>query len=650
MAVQEDRPIAKVIDFGVAKATQHRLTQRTLFTEHGQLIGTPGYMSPEQADMSALDIDTRTDIYSLGVLLYELLVGSQPFDTHKLLEAGFNEIQRVIREVDPPKPSTRLSSLGDDSTVVASNRRTVVRSLSRELRGDLDWITMKCLEKDRVRRYDSATALADDVERHMRSEPVKAGPPSAVYKLRKFTRRHRYGVGAGVGIAAALVAGLIGTTAQYIRAEREWARAEVEADTANEVKDFMIDLFELSDPSEALGNKISAREILDRGVMRIPTHLSNRPLVQAAMMDAMGNVYSNLGLYTDAEKLLREAVAIRRRELPSPSYDTATAVHHLGVVLNLKGQYKEAEQCHQEGLAICERLYGRQSVPTSESLTYVARAAYGQNRREEARQLHDEVLSIRRKSLPGDDPRLAAALMEVGRIAHSQGEINLAQQKYDEALNINLRALGGTHPQTVECKRFLAHLAYKRHEYDESLRRYDEVLTMVRSLYGDEDTHVSACLNHVATVLAAKKEYDRARERALEALAINMKRIGPVHPQIASDLNLLGAINRGSGDYETALKYHKESLDMRLKLSGSEVDEMVGSSRLMMGVCLGEMKQYEDAQREMLDAIRIFESVKGDKLRLQGAYERMVDLYAAWGKVDEEARYRNLLEPKVNIP
>ena len=147
----------KVIDFGVAKATQHRLTERTLFTEQGQLIGTPGYMSPEQAEMTALDIDTRTDIYSLGVLLYELLVGAMPFDTKTLLQAGFAEIQRIIREVDPPKPSTKLSSLGEPSTAIAHKRRTQLRTLARELRGDLDWIVMRAIEKDRTRRYPTAT-------------------------------------------------------------------------------------------------------------------------------------------------------------------------------------------------------------------------------------------------------------------------------------------------------------------------------------------------------------------------------------------------------------------------------------------------------------------------------------------------------------
>ena len=220
VTVRDDKPVVKVIDFGVAKATQHRLTEHTLFTEHGQLIGTPGYMSPEQAEMTALDIDTRTDIYSLGVLLYELLVGARPFDEKVLRQAGLAEIQRIIRENDPPKPSTKFSSLGEDSTVIAQKRHTEPRTLARELRGDLDWIVMKCLEKDRVRRYATANGLALEIERYLRHEPVLAGPPSAMYRLRKFVRRNRAAVLATSFMALVLCAGITVVTWQEIRARR----------------------------------------------------------------------------------------------------------------------------------------------------------------------------------------------------------------------------------------------------------------------------------------------------------------------------------------------------------------------------------------------------------------------------------------------
>ena len=190
VAVQDGKAVPKIIDFGIAKATDHRLTQRTLFTEQGQLIGTPEYMSPEQAEMSGLDVDTRTDIYSLGVVLYELLVGVLPFDPKTLREAGFGEIQRIIRENEPPKASTRLSSLGDTKTSIAKHRKTDPISLHNQLKGDLDWITLKAMAKDRTQRYASASELATDIERHLKHEPILASPPSTIYRSIAKTIEH----------------------------------------------------------------------------------------------------------------------------------------------------------------------------------------------------------------------------------------------------------------------------------------------------------------------------------------------------------------------------------------------------------------------------------------------------------------------------
>jgi WD40 repeat protein/serine/threonine protein kinase len=234
VTVKDGNPIAKVIDFGVAKATDHNLTEHTVFTEQGQLIGTPEYMSPEQAEMSALSVDTRTDIYSLGVVLYELLAGALPFDSKSLRRAAFNEIQRIIREVEPPRPSTRLSSLGDDSTMAAQRRRTDRAGLERQLRGELDWITMKAMDKDRTRRYAGASYLADDIARSLRNEPVAAGPPSATYRLRKLVYRNRRLAVSASLVWLALVVGLGIATVQWFRAEANGRLAELRAQEATE--------------------------------------------------------------------------------------------------------------------------------------------------------------------------------------------------------------------------------------------------------------------------------------------------------------------------------------------------------------------------------------------------------------------------------
>ncbi|HEY1376274.1 MAG TPA: serine/threonine-protein kinase, partial [Gemmataceae bacterium] len=234
-------PVVKVIDFGVAKATAQKLTEKTLFTAYGQMVGTPPYMSPEQAEMSGLDVDTRSDVYSLGVLLYELLTGTTPLEGKRLRQAGYAEMQRLIREEDPPRPSTRLSALGESATVLAGNRGTDPKHLARLLAGDLDWVVMKALEKDRTRRYDTPGTFADDVARYLRREAVLARPPSAAYRLRKFAQRNRAAVLTAAAVAAALLLGTAVATWQAVRATAAERDARAARDAAEAERDRAVD-------------------------------------------------------------------------------------------------------------------------------------------------------------------------------------------------------------------------------------------------------------------------------------------------------------------------------------------------------------------------------------------------------------------------
>jgi WD40 repeat protein len=296
VTIQDDKPVPKIIDFGVAKATEQRLTEKTVFTELGQLIGTPEYMSPEQAEMTGLDIDTRTDVYSLGVLLYELLSGALPFDPRELRKAGYDEIRRRIREDDPAKPSTRISSLGEEATTAASNRGTAPTSLVRRLRGDLDWISMRALEKDRTRRYGSPQELAADIAKHLQNEPVLAGPPSAVYRAKKFVRRHRLGVAAASVVSLALVLGVIGTTFGMVRARQEARRAE-----ASNLFALGQNLLE-ENPSGALAYATASLELADneevrRFAMRVLWH------GPTAFVDPVGEFALSMEFSPDGQRL-----------------------------------------------------------------------------------------------------------------------------------------------------------------------------------------------------------------------------------------------------------------------------------------------------------------------------------------------------------
>jgi len=343
VTVPDDRAVPKIIDFGVAKATAQPLTDHSLFTEVGVIIGTPDYMSPEQAEMRGLDIDTRTDVYALGVILYEMLTGALPFDRDTLSKAPFDDVRRIIREKEPPRPSARIKERGAASTEMAARRRTDPGRLASRLRGDLDSITLKALEKDRTHRYQTANALAMDVRRYLRNEPVSAQAPSAPYRMQRFIRRHRVGATAAAALVIALVLGVTGTTLGLVRALRAEAQARQDAAIASRVSEFLVKLFEVSDPGEARGNSITAREILDRGAEQIRRDLVDQPQVQARLIYTMGKVHDSLGLYNAAAALLEEALK-KREALFGPEHpDVAESCERLGVVYQRQGRYAEAE-------------------------------------------------------------------------------------------------------------------------------------------------------------------------------------------------------------------------------------------------------------------------------------------------------------------
>ena len=267
----------------------------------GAIIGTPEYMSPEQADLTGQDIDTRTDVYSLGVILYQLLTGELPFGSKELRSSGIEELRRQLREVEPPRPSTKLSTLGDGAAGAATNRNTDPGALRRQLEGDLDAITMKALEKDRRRRYGTPTDLAADIGRHLRHEPVLARAPSAGYRISRYVRRHRLGVGITAGLALLLIGFAVSTALQARRIAREAAAAEA-------VSTFLTHVFEVSDPGETRGNSVTARELLDKAATDVDRSLAEQPELRARMLNTMAKAYEGLGLFKLGEGLRRRAL------------------------------------------------------------------------------------------------------------------------------------------------------------------------------------------------------------------------------------------------------------------------------------------------------------------------------------------------------
>jgi serine/threonine protein kinase len=414
VTVQNREAVPKIIDFGIAKATSGQLTEKTLFTEFRQLVGTPEYMSPDQAEISGLDVDTRTDIYSLGVLLYELLTGTTPIASETLLEAGYEGMHRVIREVDPPRPSTRMLSLTSEGAgaEIARLRRSEPRSLCRLLRGDLDWIVMRAMEKDRTRRYQSASELATDIERHLSGRPILAGPPSVLYKARKFVQRHRLGVTAALLILAALVTGTSLATVGLLEARRETARSQ-------RIADFLQDLFISTSPDQALSMSpdiesvlATARDVFGDDHATVAATLSSRAL----QLQSSGNLEA-------AERLYHKSLSIWREQLGDDNINIANTLSRLGLLEMTKGDDAAAEEAFRESLRIISMHSGRKTLVASETQTLLATVLTGRGAYDEAEALLREAARMREELAPQQRLQIALTYHTLARTLSMGGRV-----------------------------------------------------------------------------------------------------------------------------------------------------------------------------------------------------------------------------------
>jgi serine/threonine protein kinase/tetratricopeptide (TPR) repeat protein len=559
-------PVPKVIDFGIAKATNdQRLTDKTVFTAFEQFIGTPAYMSPEQAEISGVDVDTRSDIYSLGVLLYELLTGKTPFDAKELLQAGLDEMRRTIREKEPARPSTKVSTLGgDDLTTTAKRRGLEAPKLINALRGDLDWIVMKCLEKDRARRYETANGLAMDIQRHLGSEPVVACPPSRLYRFQKLVRRNKGLVAATSAVVVTLIIGLSVSTWMFwkekvarqraISAEQEQSKLRRKAEN-KEAKAAQLGLF-LKDMLQGAGDEVAEGrdpsmllEILDKDVTRAEA-LRNQPWLQKDLYNVIGNVYVELGRYQEAENLLARALTITRQILANGSEtedmrpSEAAALVSLAKIMRQAGKLSEAEVIGREALATARGMAGLNRYEVAQAGNELAVTLSRQFKWAEAEKLYREALEL--------TPVTDAALVAINKrnLAYVIGN----QDRHAEGENLLREAVrtqkirDPKDPELAESVSLLAHALERQGKLNDAEQVYNDFLSPMGAPLANDPY----LLMRRSTLLARRGKW--------AAAASDLNRAIELHPVDSFSWHLRAAVLIAQSQIEEYHKHCREEL------------------------------------------------------------------------------------------
>jgi serine/threonine protein kinase/Tfp pilus assembly protein PilF len=618
VALYDGKPVPKVIDFGLAKAIHQPLTERTLYTAHEMIVGTPLYMSPEQAELNNLDIDTRADIYALGVILYELLTGETPLERGRFRKAAWDQILRIIREEEPPRPSTRLSGLSNLPTV-AAQRQTEPVKLAKLVRGELDWIVMKALEKDRNRRYETANGFAMDVQRYLAEEPVLAGPPTASYRLRKFLRRNKKPVLALSVLLLALVGGIAGTTWGLLRAigaEAAAREAEAQAVADREKKEKAL-VAEAEQRAEAdrrrreaddqkthalkaekeakeqaaialavneflqkellgqadIGNQpllaggavdrnpnVTVKELLDRAARGIEGKFSDQPLTEAAIRLTIGDAYRALGRYAEAQPHLERSIQLRTAQQGADHPDTLTSKSSLAVLYLDQGEIAKAEP-------LCK-----------------------------------EVLQARTDKQGADHPETLRSKSNLASLYSHQGQYPTAERLFREALQGLTASLGGGHRDTLATKSGLALLFYQQGQYPRAETLFKEVLETTAKLGADHpDTLRSK--NNVANMYRVQGQYAEAEPLFKEGLELSSAKLGANHPLTLAIKNNLGLLYHALGQYAKAEPLFKEVLEANTaQLGANHLATLTIKNNLgLLYHALGQYAKAEPLFREVLE-------------------------------------------------
>ena len=673
VSVQDGRPAVKIIDFGIAKAIEKPLTDQTFATGAGQFVGTPAYMSPEQLGLTGQDVDTRADIYSLGVLLYELLAGARPFEAREL-KTGDN-LMDAIRNREPARPSVRLTGIGAEAQQqVVASRGTDAATLRRVLARELDWVALKAIDKDRSRRYDTANSLAGDLQRYLNDEPVSARPPSRSYRMRKFVARHRVGVGAAAAMLVLIVASAGVILAQSVRVARERDRAATEAAKATSINEFLQQMLSSADPTGTGSRTVTVVETLSAAERRLDATLGSQPEVAAAIRRTLAGTYLGLGEYDRAETILRHAVSTSRAAGRLP--DLVADLGELAGLLRTRDRRDEALRVGREALDLARaNVTDPAQVATLQFI--IAETLRQGGDAAAALPMATDVLDARRRIFGEASYEVGSSYQQLGTIAADMGDHARAQVMYRQAADlmrvvrgpqhfatvrvlndlattyivsnefdkalatleevtaIERVTLGDAHPELATSLENLANVLFRLKRQPEAIARLEEVLVVRRKAFGDDGMPVSRTLFNLGQVYSSVKDVENAERTLPDGVARLERALGATHPDLITAYRGLAALRELQGRWAESVTLTRRSLALALETVGPE-HATTATSHWRLGRMLTDEKKYDEAEPHLLRARDIRARVIGADARpTQEATADLVKLYEAWGKPEK---------------